>query len=95
MLCRKRCGKRKGGKHATFTVQEGGKRKLRKALSHVRRAAAVLRFKTEKMRFGSVRAENGAPGKGATGDLVALLNVLVRPHVVGHGRGQSVEGKKL
>ena len=47
------------------------------------------------MRVAAVGSENGFSGELYAGNLVALLVVLVRPHILADCGGQSVEGGKL
>ena len=56
-------------------------------------AAAEVGFEAEEVGFGAI----GGPGfvVEAALDLVGLLVVLVRPHVVGEGAGEGVEGDLL
>ena len=84
-------GQQEGNVDAACAAQEGVQRQLRPALVEVGRAAAEVRFKSEEMRARAVGAEEGFPGKYLAGDLVCLLVILVRPHVVRDGGGQSVE----
>ena len=65
--------------------------KFRPRLIEVSRATAVVRLKAEKVRLAAVCAEERLAREALAGDLVAHLHVLVRPHILGGGCGQTVE----
>ena len=69
--------------------------KFRPSLTEVGGAAAVLGFKTEKMSLTLVCTKDCFAGEADAGDLVALLIVLMRPHIVADRRGEGIEGENF
>ena len=68
-------------------------REFGEALPEVCRTAPEVGLQPEHVRIGRVGVEDARFVLHRTGDLIALLIVLVRPHIGRDRRGQSVEGE--
>ena len=76
-------------------MHKSRQRQLRPPLPHVCGAAAIIGLQTKKVGFLAVGTEEGLSREALTCNLVALLVILVGPHIFADSGRKGIKGKDL